>query len=92
MPKEGIASAFCFGVGFGSILSVLQTLQLPLALVTPCDRGPRSVPWRQLSDRIFHACSRQMTGVVPTSPPEYGNDQSILREFDKKAEARATIE
>jgi crossover junction endodeoxyribonuclease RuvC len=35
MPGQGIASAFGFGVGFGSILSVLQTLRLPLELVTP---------------------------------------------------------
>ena len=35
MPKQGIASAFCFGVGLGSILSVLQALHIPLELVTP---------------------------------------------------------
>lgn len=33
MPKQGIASAFCFGVGLGSILATLQTLQLPIELV-----------------------------------------------------------
>jgi crossover junction endodeoxyribonuclease RuvC len=35
MPRQGIASAFTFGVGFGSILSVLQALHVPLELVTP---------------------------------------------------------
>jgi len=35
MPAQGIASAFQFGVGFGSILSVLQALHLPLEFVTP---------------------------------------------------------
>jgi crossover junction endodeoxyribonuclease RuvC len=35
MPRQGVASSFAFGVGFGSILSVLQTLQLPIELVTP---------------------------------------------------------
>ncbi len=35
MPAQGIASAFTFGVGFGSILSVLQTLHLPIELITP---------------------------------------------------------
>jgi crossover junction endodeoxyribonuclease RuvC len=35
MPRQGVASSFAFGVGFGSILSVLQTLRLPLELVTP---------------------------------------------------------
>lgn len=35
MPKQGIASAFNFGVGFGSILSVLQARHLPINLVTP---------------------------------------------------------
>lgn len=35
MPKQGIASAFNFGVGIGSVLAVLQTLRLPLEFVTP---------------------------------------------------------
>lgn len=35
MPRQGIASAFNFGAGLGSILGVLQTLGLPIDLVTP---------------------------------------------------------
>lgn len=35
MPRQGIASAFCFGVGLGSILATLQTLQIGIELVTP---------------------------------------------------------
>jgi crossover junction endodeoxyribonuclease RuvC len=35
MPAQGIASAFQFGVGFGSVLSVIQALHLRLELVTP---------------------------------------------------------
>jgi crossover junction endodeoxyribonuclease RuvC len=35
MPAQGIASAFQFGVGFGSILSVLQALHIRIELVTP---------------------------------------------------------
>ena len=35
MPAQGIASAFQFGVGFGSILGVLQVLRLPITFVTP---------------------------------------------------------
>lgn len=35
MPRQGVASSFSFGVGLGSILGVLQTLQLPLELITP---------------------------------------------------------
>ena len=35
MPRQGIASAFQFGVGFGSILSVLQALHISLEFVTP---------------------------------------------------------
>lgn len=34
MPRQGIASAFTFGVGLGSILATLQTLRLPIELVT----------------------------------------------------------
>jgi crossover junction endodeoxyribonuclease RuvC len=35
MPGQGIASSFLFGVGFGSVLSVLQALRIPLEFVTP---------------------------------------------------------
>ncbi len=35
MPKQGIASSFQFGVGFGSVLSVLQAMPIPLEFVTP---------------------------------------------------------
>jgi crossover junction endodeoxyribonuclease RuvC len=34
MPKQGVASSFSFGVGFGSVLSVLQARHLPVNLVT----------------------------------------------------------
>jgi crossover junction endodeoxyribonuclease RuvC len=35
MPRQGIASAFCFGVGFGSVLSVLQAMHISIEFVTP---------------------------------------------------------
>jgi crossover junction endodeoxyribonuclease RuvC len=35
MPGQGIASAFQFGVGFGSILGVLQALHIRIEFVTP---------------------------------------------------------
>jgi hypothetical protein len=35
MPKQGVASSFGFGVNFGSVLGVLQALELPIELVTP---------------------------------------------------------
>ncbi len=35
MPAQGIASAFTFGVGFGSILGVLQAMHVGIELVTP---------------------------------------------------------
>jgi crossover junction endodeoxyribonuclease RuvC len=34
MPGQGVASSFQFGVGFGSILGVLQTLHIPIEFVT----------------------------------------------------------
>lgn len=34
-PKQGRSSAFNFGVGFGSILSVLQARHISIELVTP---------------------------------------------------------
>jgi crossover junction endodeoxyribonuclease RuvC len=35
MPKQGVSSSFQFGVGFGSILSVLQAMHIPIEFVTP---------------------------------------------------------
>jgi crossover junction endodeoxyribonuclease RuvC len=34
MPRQGVASAFTFGVGFGSVLSILQARQVSVELVT----------------------------------------------------------
>ena len=35
MPGQGVASSFAFGLGYGSILSVLQASLISMALVTP---------------------------------------------------------
>lgn len=35
MPKQGVTSSFHFGVGFGSILGVLQALSIPIEFVRP---------------------------------------------------------
>jgi crossover junction endodeoxyribonuclease RuvC len=35
MPQQGVASAFNFGVGFGSVLSILQARQIGIEFVTP---------------------------------------------------------
>ena len=35
MPKQGVSSSFNFGVGFGSILSVLQVHGVPIEFVQP---------------------------------------------------------
>jgi hypothetical protein len=35
MPGQGIASSFQFGVGFGSLLGVLQAMSLRIEFVTP---------------------------------------------------------
>lgn len=35
MPKQGVASSFNFGVGYGSVLGVLQAMHIPIKLVTP---------------------------------------------------------
>lgn len=37
MPKQGVSSSFQFGVGFGSILGVVQSLGLPIEFVRPAD-------------------------------------------------------
>jgi crossover junction endodeoxyribonuclease RuvC len=35
MPGQGVASSFAFGCGYGSILSVVQTMLISMMLVTP---------------------------------------------------------
>jgi hypothetical protein len=35
MPKQGVSSSFGFGVNFGSVLGVLQSLEIPIELATP---------------------------------------------------------
>jgi crossover junction endodeoxyribonuclease RuvC len=35
MPKQGVASSFKFGVGFGSLLGCLQAAAMPIALIRP---------------------------------------------------------
>lgn len=35
MPRQGVASSFSFGVGFGSLLGVLRAMAYPVELVTP---------------------------------------------------------
>jgi len=35
MPRQGVASSFQFGVGFGSLLAACRFLAMPLELVTP---------------------------------------------------------
>jgi len=34
-PRQGVRSAFSFGLAFGSILATVQALRLPIELVTP---------------------------------------------------------
>jgi crossover junction endodeoxyribonuclease RuvC len=34
MPGQGVASSFLFGVGLGSVLSVMQSMAIPLEFVT----------------------------------------------------------
>lgn len=40
MPSQGVASSFQFGVGFGSLLGVVQARHIPLTLV-------RSTQWKR---------------------------------------------
>lgn len=35
MPKQGVSSSFQFGVGFGSVLGLLQAMHIPIEFITP---------------------------------------------------------
>jgi crossover junction endodeoxyribonuclease RuvC len=75
MPRQGVASSFAFGVGFGSVLGVVQALHLPLELVTPAQ-------WKRAlglsSDK--HASLHKARLLFPTA--ELG-----LAKHDGRAEA-----
>ena len=75
MPRQGVSSSFAFGVSFGSILSVLQAMQIPIELVTP------SVWKRSLGlSRDKHASLHKARLLFPTAELQ-------LAKHDGRAEA-----
>lgn len=77
MPKQGVSSTFNFGVSFGSILSVLQTMQMRIELVTPAtwkrDLGlifPKEVKITERKRASLDRCRL----LYPTAPLERQKD------------------
>ena len=76
MPKQGVASSFQFGVGFGSILACMRMLSLPLHL-------PRPATWKrqmQLTGKDKHAALDKARQLWPTA-------ELHLSKHDGRAEA-----
>ena len=69
MPKQGVASSFEFGRGFGALLGVLAALQIPVTMVTPqkwkkaMGLGRDKAGSRALALRLWPALSGELARV-----------------------------
>jgi hypothetical protein len=75
MPKQGVSSTFQFGVGFGSLLSVFQVMQISLELVTPGT-------WKK-----FHGLGRDKNASLYKARLLYPAAELHLAKHDGRAEA-----
>jgi crossover junction endodeoxyribonuclease RuvC len=75
MPKQGVSSTFQFGVGFGSILSVLQVMQISVELVTPG-------VWKK-----FHGLGKDKRASLHKARLLYPGAELHLAKHDGRAEA-----
>jgi crossover junction endodeoxyribonuclease RuvC len=71
-PKEGVSSAFNFGVGYGAIRAVLATLGVPYELVTPQAWqkqviGAHSAPDAKTASVAY--CTRRFPGLSLQATP-----------------------
>ena len=64
MPEQGVASSFKFGVGFGSILSALQTMSCELVLVPP-------TVWKRSHDLLHSEKSQSLVRARQLYPKAY---------------------
>lgn len=91
MPKQGVATTFKFGVNYGRLLGVLETLDLPVQLVTP-QRWKKSVLdglGREKSDAIRWVQGRfPGVSLLPTErckKPSDGMAEAVcLAEFARR--------
>jgi hypothetical protein len=75
MPKQGVSSTFQVGVGFGSILSVLQVMQISVELVTPG-------VWKK-----FHSLGKDKRASLHKARLLYPAAELHLAKHDGRAEA-----
>jgi crossover junction endodeoxyribonuclease RuvC len=75
MPKQGVASTFQFGVGFGSLLSVFQVMQISVELVTPG-------VWKK-----FHGLGKDKQASLHKARLLYPGADLHLAKHDGRAEA-----
>jgi crossover junction endodeoxyribonuclease RuvC len=75
MPGQGIASSFQFGVGFGSILSVLQAMHISIAFVTPA-------VWKR-----FHGLSKDKRASLHKARLMFPSAELHLAKHEGRAES-----
>ncbi|UJB69182.1 Holliday junction endonuclease [Acaryochloris sp. 'Moss Beach'] len=69
MPKQGVASTFKFGLGYGGLLGVCAALKVPVELVTP-QRWKRTVLAGTSKDKAaaIAYCRRAFPGIGLIQP------------------------
>jgi len=76
MSKQGIASTFKYGVGYGAILGVLAALQIPYTLVSP-----------QVWKKAFHLIGKDKEASRALAIQWYPQAELHLKKHHGRAEA-----
>ena len=77
MPKQGVSSSFQFGVGFGSILGVVQSLGIPIELVRPA-QWKRALGLSSDKHASLHKARLQFPAAELTLAKHDGRAEALL--------------
>ena len=67
MPKQGVASSFCFGEGKGMWEGILAALEIPMELVSP-QRWKKGAAWDSSQASTPPARQRRSSSTSPPDP------------------------
>lgn len=93
MPRQGVTSAFTFGLAYGIVRGILAALAVPTALVTPQEwkrsfrLGPDKSEARLVAARLLPMNAKDFTRVRDDGRAE----AALLALFGSHHEARAEI-
>lgn len=93
MPKQGVKSMFTYGVGFGKILGWIDSLMIPLTLVTPqqwtkvlhqgCTGKDSKAKSMQASERLFPTI--ELRATERSKKPHMGLvDALLIAEYGRR--------